>query len=195
MTQWSTWLPPGADAVTAATPLGMVKDAAKAGAELPFAFDGATAIQFFVGRTNGCIGEVCAAGLILGGIYMLWRRCISWHIPVAYIGKVAVIAAGLWLSCGERYMPPHFHLLAGGLMLGAIFMATDMVTSPVTKKGMLIYGIGCGVLTMVVRLVKTGAYPEGVSFAILLMNAATPLINRATKPRVFGTKRGKGKDA
>jgi electron transport complex protein RnfD len=112
------------------------------------------------------------------------RRCISWHIPVAYLGTVALFSAILWLQHPQQNLNPGFHMLAGGLMLGAIFMATDMVTSPVTKRGMIGFGVGCGVLTMLIR--KWGGYPEGVSFAILLMNAVTPLINRATRPRVFG---------
>ena len=189
MTTWSAWriLSPaeGIDAITTATPLGMVKTALRSGEQLPYAFDGSTALQFFLGNMNGCIGEVSAAALLLGGIYLLVRRCISWHTPVFYAATVAIFSAILWQINPEANMPPHFHILAGGLMLGAVFMATDMVTTPVTKKGMAVFGIGCGVLTMLIR--KWGGYPEGVSFAILLMNSVTPLINRATKPRVFGT--------
>lgn len=186
MTSWSQWHPRWADAVTTATPLGMVKEAIKSGQELPFAMDGGTTLDFFLGHMNGCIGEVSAGALLIGGLYMLWRRCIRWQTPVYYLGTVAAIAAGLWLLDPSHNMPPHFHILSGGLMLGAIFMATDMVTSPVTGKGMAVFGIGCGLLTMAIRRISNGAYPEGVSFAILLMNAITPLINRATKPRVFG---------
>ncbi|MBT3296721.1 MAG: RnfABCDGE type electron transport complex subunit D [Verrucomicrobia bacterium] len=187
MTTWSTWgipAPLAVDAITTATPLGLVKTAIATTGELPFTFNGATALQLFVGNQNGCIGEVSAAALLLGGLYMLVRRCISWHIPVAYLGTVTLFSAILWLHHPQQNLNPGFHLLAGGLMLGAIFMATDMVTSPVTKRGMLVFGAGCGLLTMLVR--KWGGYPEGVSFAILLMNAVTPLINRATRPRVFG---------
>jgi electron transport complex protein RnfD len=187
MTTWSTWCIPAplaVDAITTATPLGLVKTAIATTGELPFTFNGATALQLLAGNQNGCIGEVSAAALLLGGLYMLVRRCISWHIPVTYLGTVALFSAILWLQHPQQNLNPGFHMLAGGLMLGAIFMATDMVTSPVTKRGMIVFGVGCGVLTMLIR--KWGGYPEGVSFAILLMNAVTPLINRATRPRVFG---------
>jgi electron transport complex protein RnfD len=189
MTTWSTWrIPspaPGIDSITTATPLGMAKTAVASGQPLPYVFDGATMLQLFLGRQNGCIGEVSAAALILGGLYLLYRRCISWHIPVFYVGTVAVFSGILWGIDSSRNLPPHFHLLAGGLMLGAIYMATDMVTTPVTRRGMAVFGLGCGILTMVIR--KWGGYPEGVSFAVLLMNSVSPLINRATRPRVFGT--------
>jgi len=190
MTNWSEWRIPspiGIDAVTTATPLGLAKTSIAAGKLIPYTFDGTTAFQFFAGRMNGCIGEVSALALILGGMYMLWRRCISWHTPLFYIGTVGVFSGILWAVDPQSNLPPLAHLLSGGLMLGAIFMATDMVTTPVTKKGMAVFGVGCGILTMVIR--KWGGYPEGVSFAILLMNAVTPLINQATKPRVFGDKK------
>ncbi len=192
MTSWSQWMPRWADAVTTATPLGMVKDAVKEAAknggdvEWPFVMDGGATLDFFIGNMNGCIGEVSALAILLGGVYLLWRRCIYWETPVYYIGTVAAIALGLWMVDPAHNMPPHFHVLSGGLLLGAIFMATDMVTTPVTKRGMVVFGIGCGVLTMAIRRITNGAYPEGVSFAILLMNSVTPLINRATKPRIFG---------
>ncbi len=194
MTRWSEWTIPspiGMDAVTTATPLGLVKTTLSSTGALPFTFDGATMLELFVGNQNGCIGEVSAAALLLGGIYMLIRRCISWHVPVAYLATVAIFSTILWILHPQQNLPPHFHLLSGGLMLGAIFMATDMVTSPVTKRGMLVFGVGCGILTMLIR--KWGGYPEGVSFAILLMNAITPLINRATRPRVFGAPKGGAK--
>ena len=188
MTTWSSWTipsPAGIDAVTSATPLGLLKTTLATTGARPFHFDGATALQFFLGQQNGCIGEVSALAILLGGGYLLLRRCITWHIPAAYLGTVAVFAAVYQIAEPSRAMPPLFHLLAGGVMLGAVFMATDMVTSPTTRKGMLIFGAGCGILTMVIRL--WGGYPEGVSFSILLMNAVTPLINRYTRPRVFGT--------
>ena len=178
-----------ADAVTTATPLGMVKEAAKAGEGLPFTMDWHTTWQFFIGDMGGCIGEVSALALLIGGAYLLYRRCITWHVPVAYLGTVALFALILWGLNPATTMPPQFHLLSGGLMLGALFMATDMVTSPITRKGQLIFGVGCGLLTMIIRTVVGGAYPEGVSFAILLMNATTPLINRATAPRIFGQRK------
>lgn len=193
MTKWSQWVIPSPvgdiNAVTQATPLGLIKTSLSSSGTIPYAFDNATMLQMFTGGTNGCIGEVSAAALLLGGIYLLWRRCITWHTPAFYIGTVAVFSGILWAVDSSSNMPPHFHLLAGGLMLGAIFMATDMVTSPVTRKGMAVFGIGCGLLTMIIR--KWGGYPEGVSFAILLMNAVTPLINRATRPRTFGHNRKK----
>jgi len=191
MTRWSEWTIPspiGMDAVTSATPLGLAKTTVGSTGALPFMFDGGTMLQLFVGSQNGCIGEVSAAALLLGGIYLLIRRCITWHIPVAYIATVAVFSGILWIHHPQQNLAPHFHVLSGGLMLGAIFMATDMVTSPVTKRGMLVFGMGCGVLTMLIR--RWGGYPEGVSFAIILMNAVTPLINRATRPRVFGAPKG-----
>jgi electron transport complex protein RnfD len=193
MTTWTEWripVPLGTtDAVTTATPLGLLKTSLAAGEALPYAFDGTTALQFFLGSTNGCLGEVSTAAMLLGGMYLLVRRCISWHTPVAYVGTVFVFALVLHLGSPERNMAPLLHVLSGGLMLGAVFMATDMVTTPVTGKGKLVFGVGCGLLTMIIR--KWGGYPEGVSFAILLMNAVTPLINRATRPRVFGRRRGK----
>ncbi len=188
MTTWSSWQIPcpaaNVEAVTSATPLGLVKTALATGGPLPLAFDPRTAVDFLFGNMNGCIGEVSALALLIGGIYLLWRRCISWQTPVFFIGTVLVFATILWRISPLTNMAPLFHMLSGGLMLGALFMATDMVTSPVTKKGMIVFGIGCGLLTIVIR--KWGGYPEGVSFAILLMNAVTPLINRATRPRVLG---------
>ncbi len=191
MTRWSECTIPSPlnmDAVTSATPLGLVKTTIGSTDALPFTLDGATLLQLFVGNQNGCIGEVSAAALLLGGVYLLIRRCITWHIPVAYLATVAIFSGILWIHNPQQNLPPHFHLLSGGLMLGALFMATDMVTSPVTKRGMLVFGAGCGLMTVLIR--KWGGYPEGVSFAILLMNAVTPLINRATRPRVFGAPKG-----
>ena len=127
-----------------------------------------------------------AAALILGGIYLVWRKIITWHIPVSYLLTVFLFTGLLWLINPERYIDPVFHLLAGGLILGAVFMATDMVTSPMNTKGMLIFGLGCGLLTVLIRV--WGSYPEGVSFAILIMNAVTPLINKYVKPKRFGEK-------
>ena len=188
MTTWSKWsIPDGIDAVTTATPLGLLKTAIKDGSAIPYQFDGQTAFQFFLGNTNGCIGEVSAAALLLGGLYLLYRRCISWHTPLFFIGSVAIFATILWSINPQANLLPHFHILSGGLILGALFMATDMVTTPVTKKGMAIFGIGCGIITMIIR--QWGGYPEGVSFSILLMNAITPLINRATAPKLFGGKK------
>ncbi len=177
-----------ADALTSPTPLGYMKDVLKAGQALP-AFDSSLLSDFFLGNMNGCLGETSALALLLGGAYLLYRKVITWHIPVSYLLTVLVYAFILKLVTPTTALPPWTHLLSGGLILGALFMATDMVTTPITRRGMLIFGIGCGILTMLIRTVKSGAYPEGVSFAILIMNAFTPLINRATRNRVFGTKR------
>lgn len=145
--------------------------------------------DMFVGNMNGSLGEICALALILGGIYLLWRKVITWHIPVAVLGTMAVFAACVGMGEGGAlvYELPLFHILAGGALLGAIFMATDYSTSPMTHKGMLIYGVGIGLLTMIIRL--WGAYPEGMSFAIFIMNAATPLINKYFRPKRFGVKK------
>ena len=168
------------DAFAGATPLAALKSHAIAAGD-------ANLLNMLSGMMPGSMGEIAAAALLAGGIYMLWRRVITWHIPVAVLGSMAAFAFIVALMQGggaELYALPLFHLLAGGAMLGAIFMATDYVTSPMTTKGMVIYGIGIGVITMVIRL--WGAYPEGMSFAILLMNAVTPLINKYVKPRRFG---------
>jgi len=194
MTTWSqsAWMRKLAgtatDALTAATPLGYAKEALKSGQPLPV-FDTGLLSDFFIGNMNGCIGETSALALLIGAAYLLYRKVITWHIPAAYLLSVAAYAAILHVVSPATSVPPLFHLLSGGLVLGAFFMATDMVTSPVTKRGMLVFGVGCGIITMLIRTVKTGAYPEGVSFAILIMNAFTPLINRATRNRVFGSKK------
>lgn len=178
-----------ADALTTATPLGMAKAVLKGGQAMP-GFQPSLFTDFFFGANlNGCVGETCSIALLAGAVYLLARKVISWHIPVAYLATVFVYAWVLKICCPGSALPPIAHLLSGGLFLGAFFMATDMVTSPITKKGMLVFGIGCGVITMLIRTSKTGAYPEGVSFAILIMNSLTPLINRATRNRVFGTKK------
>jgi electron transport complex protein RnfD len=191
MTTWSEWRIPspaaGVDAVTTATPLGLMKLNLAVSGLKPYEFDWSTAWQFFLGAKNGCIGEVSALALLVGGLYLLYRRCIYWQVPAFYLGTVAVFAMILCRVDPAHNMGPIYHILSGGVMIGAFFMATDMVTSPVTKTGMAVFGIGCGILTMVIR--RWGGYPEGVSFAIVLMNAVTPLINRATRPRVFGVPR------
>jgi electron transport complex protein RnfD len=133
---------------------------------------------------GGSLGEVSAVALLLGFAYLLIRKIITWHIPVAVTGAVAVFTGIMYLIDPAAYANPLVHLLSGGLLLGAIFMATDYVTSPMSKNGMLIYGAGIGLLTSLIRLF--GSYPEGVSFAILIMNAFTPLINNYIKPKRFG---------
>lgn len=173
------------DALSGATPLAAVKAAAASG-EISLA--NIDLLNMFSGAMAGSMGEIAAMALLVGGAYMLWRKVITWHIPVAVLGTMAVFAFVVALCQGGDtallYELPAFHLLAGGALLGAIFMATDYVTSPMTAKGMIIYGIGIGLLTMIIRL--WGAYPEGMSFAILLMNSVTPLIDKYIKPKRFG---------
>jgi Na+-translocating ferredoxin:NAD+ oxidoreductase subunit D len=173
------------DATTGATPLGILKDGMKAGesmeslmAQMPSYSD------FFFGFQGGSLGEMSAFAMLLGLVYMLYRKIITWHIPVSMLGTIAVMTGIFWLINPEQYANPDFHLLTGGIMLGAVFMATDYVTSPFTHKGMIIFGVGIGALTVIIRLF--GSYPEGVSFAILIMNAFVPLINRYAKPPRYG---------
>lgn len=178
MTDWTTGVP---DALSGSTLLADVKYNTSLLADVDF-------LQMLGGHMNGSMGEIGALALILGGIYLLWRKVISWHIPVAVLGTMAIFAACVGLGMGGElvYQLPLFHILAGGALLGAIYMATDYSTSPMTHKGMIIYGVGIGLLTMIIRL--WGAYPEGMSFAIFIMNAATPLINKYCRPKRFGTK-------
>jgi len=163
------------DVISSATPLAMLKEGEFA--NLPQFLD------MFLGNMGGCIGETSALALVLGGLYLLCRRVISWHIPVSFVGTVAVLA--LVFADG---MPPLesalYYVLSGGLLLGAIFMATDYVTSPMTRKGQLFMGIGCGLVTFLIR--RCGGYPEGVTYGILLMNIATPLIDKLCRPVKFG---------
>ncbi len=173
--EMTSWVTPGADAVSTATPLAIIKGAEAVGAAKP------SILNLFIGNIGGCIGETSALLLIIGGIYLLYRRVITYVIPAYYIGTVFVLTL---LFGGFDVMNSVYHLFAGGLMIGAFFMATDYASSPVTHKGQIIYAIGCGVLTTVIRLY--GGYPEGVSYSILLMNVAAPLIDKYTSPRVFG---------
>ena len=188
--QMTTWPKVGQlssylDAETGATPLSIMKEAIKSGDasvldRLP------DSLSLFIGNHPdgaGAMGEICALALILGLAYMLWKKIITWHIPVSIICTVFVFAGLLHLA-DPIYADPISVILSGGLMLGAIFMATDYVTSPMTPKGQLIYGVAIGFLTVVIR--NWGAYPEGMSFAILIMNAFTPLINNYVKPKRFG---------
>ena len=175
------------DALSGATPLAAVKAAAdKADGAISLA--NVDLLNMFSGAMPGSLGEIAAMALLVGGIFLLWRKVITWHIPVSILSTMAVFAFVVALAQGGDkallYELPAFHLVAGGAMLGAIFMATDYVTSPMTGKGMIIYGIGIGAITMIIRL--WGAYPEGMSFAILLMNSVTPLIDKYVKPKRFG---------
>jgi electron transport complex protein RnfD len=193
--QMTTWWQPkpsffgAADVVTTATPLGALKTHLMMNGSL----DGFTMDRLMdplVGNIGGCIGEVSVIALALGGAYLLVRKVISWHIPGTFLGTVFLATAILWWINPHRFINPLFHLVTGGLLLGAIYMATDMVTSPVTRSGMILFGVGCGLITVVIRVF--GGYPEGVSFSILLMNAATPLIDRFTAPKPFGWVTPKG---
>ncbi len=185
--QMTTWPVVGqltayTDAATGATPLALMKQAingdAAALGQLP------DLLSHLLGQNGGCLGEVSALALLLGLAYMLWKKIITWHIPVSILATVFVFGGIMHLVDPAKYVSPVLQLLSGGLMLGAIFMATDYVTSPMNKKGMLIYGVCIGLLTVIIRLF--GAYPEGMSFAILIMNAFTPLINTYCKPKRFG---------
>ena len=164
------------DAVTAATPLAILKGQFS---EVP------TTLNLFLGNVGGSMGEVSALALLIGFAYLLIRKIITWHIPVSILVTVAIFTGILHYANPDAFIgSPEFHLLTGGLILGSIYMATDYVTSPMTSRGMLIFGVGIGVITVIIRVF--GAYPEGVSFAILIMNAFTPLINKYVKPRRFG---------
>ena len=138
----------------------------------------------FLGFEAGSLGEMSVVAILIGLIYLLWKRVITWHIPISILATVALFTGIIYIFNPIALYNPLIHLFSGGLMLGAVFMATDYVTSPMTKKGMIIFGCGIGVITVAIRL--WGAYPEGVSFAILLMNAFTPLINNYTSPKRFG---------
>ena len=175
----------GIDAETGATALGIVKEGLAKGDKFSDLMNQIPGISdMFMGQMGGSLGEVSAIALILGGLYLIWKKIISWHIPVAILGSMAVVSGILHVVSPDAYAGPLFHMVTGGALLGAIFMATDMVTSPMTKTGMLVFGVGIGLLTIVIRVF--GAYPEGVSFAILIMNAFVPLINNRFKPKRFG---------
>ncbi|NOZ34653.1 MAG: RnfABCDGE type electron transport complex subunit D [Chlorobi bacterium] len=194
--QMTTWPKPSpltdhflayTDVTTGATPLGVLAEgirngesAVKLTSQVPDYF------QMFIGNTGGSLGEVGAAAILIGLVYLLMKKIITWHIPISILGTVAVFTAILWLANPVKFASPSFHLLSGGLMLGAVFMATDYVTSPMSKKGMILYGVCIGLLTIIIRV--WGAFPEGVSFAILIMNAFVPLINMYMKPTRFGEK-------
>lgn len=185
MTMWpepSQWLS-YTDATTGATPLGIMQGVMHGtpGAsldQLPSSLD------LLLGFNAGSLGEVSAVALLIGLGYLLYMRVITWHIPVAVLGSAFVLGGLMWAVAPELYPTPWFHLMTGGMMLGAVFMATDYVTSPMSKRGQLLYGVLIGALTVIIRL--WGAYPEGMSFAILIMNAFTPLINTYIPPKHFG---------
>ena len=179
MTSWPRPLPLNmnyTDAITAATPLALLKGQF---VEIP------KTVDLFLGNMGGSIGEISALALLIGFAFLLIKKIITWHIPISILLTVFIFTGILNFVNPEIYlMTPIFHLLTGGLMLGSIFMATDYATSPMTTRGMLIYGVGIGIITVIIRIF--GAYPEGVSFAILIMNGFTPLINNYIKPKRFG---------
>jgi electron transport complex protein RnfD len=165
----TTWTRPF-DGITTASPLGIVK--MELDQKLPSYLD------MFLGNRAGCLGEVSVLALLIGAVYLLYKKQITWHIPVSYIGTV-----GLLSFLFNR--DPLFNIMAGGLILGAFFMATDMVTSPLTRRGKLIFGVGCGLLTVLIRF--KGGFPEGVCYSILIMNMLTPMIDKVTETKVFGS--------
>lgn len=180
MTSWPVPSPLGTsylDAKTGPTVLAMIKENF---GDVP------QTIDLLIGNMGGSLGEISAGALLLGLVYLLFKKVISWHIPISILVTVLVFTGILHWANPETFASPVIHLFSGGLMLGAVFMATDYVTSPMNPRGMLVFGVGIGIITVVIR--AFGAYPEGVSFAILIMNAFTPLINTYIKPKRFGEK-------
>lgn len=175
------------DAITGPTTLGILKeglDAGKTVQEIMASPNFPGYVNDLMGAQAGSLGEISALALLLGALFMLTRKIITWHIPTAYIGSAVIFSGILWMIDPTQFIDPLMHLLAGGMILGVFFMATDMVSSPMTARGQIVFGVGAGLLTIVIRV--WGAYPEGVSFAILIMNAFTPLINNMFKPKRFG---------
>jgi len=181
----TTWIPPALTKIntaTFATPLGNLKfqDAIAQGTLTPIK-------SLFWGNIGGCLGETSFIALILGGFYLLYRCAINWRIPFGIFLSLVIFTGIFWLTNPEKFASPLFHILAGGLMIGAFFMATDMVTSPITLLGTWIYALGIGIVVGLIRLF--GGFPEGVMYSILFMNAFVPLINRYTRPRILGERR------
>jgi Na+-translocating ferredoxin:NAD+ oxidoreductase subunit D len=190
------WLAPsawGLSAVTTATPLGRAREALLSTGHLDVHLTRQEVVDLLIGNRAGSLGEVSVVLLLAGGLFLIARKIITWHIPVMYIATVWAMTGIFHLANPARFADPSFHVITGGLFLGAFFMATDYVTSPINPVGKIVFGVGCGVVTVIIRLF--GAYPEGVSFAILLMNAFTPLIDRYFKPAVFGARKMKAKAA
>lgn len=190
MTSWPTPIENNTslvDVVSGETTLGIIKEGLMYGdtmTDISSKLPSMTDLLF--GFTSGSIGEMSAVALILGGIFLLIRKVITWQLPVTILVTIAVLTGIFWLINPDQYANPLLHILSGGAILGAFYVATDPVTSPMTKKGMIIFAIGIGIITVVIRLF--GAYPEGISFAIIIMNAFVPLINSYFKPRRFGNK-------
>ncbi|MBN1129306.1 MAG: RnfABCDGE type electron transport complex subunit D, partial [Chitinispirillaceae bacterium] len=191
----TTWNAPtaelvGVDTVTCATPLNILKLEGFDKLIETFGSQGQLYLSLLTGNRGGCIGETCIIALLAGGLYLIYRGYISWHIPVAYLGTVMLAAFVAGGQNGIFSGDPLLHFLSGGIVLGAFFMATDYVTSPATKPGKLLFGLGCGLITMLIRL--KGGYPEGCMFSILIMNCFAPLIDRGFRSTVFGkVKKGK----
>ncbi len=185
MTSWPAIGSTGVDAITTATPLAILKEGIKNGqpiAELSKNIP--TNMDLFMGNMSGSLGEISVIALLLGGVFLLFRKIITWHIPISVLLSAAIFSGIFWLIDPSKYADPMFQLMTGGLVLGAFFMATDMVTSPMNGKAQILFGAGIGIITILIRV--WGAYPEGVSFAILIMNALVPLLNRFIKPKRFG---------
>lgn len=172
------------DAVTGPTPLGILKEGLAQGLTVEEITKNIDYIDLLIGNRGGSLAEMCAIAILIGGLFLIIRKVIDWQTPVIIIATVAIIAGICWLINPAQYVNPLYHILSGGLLLGAFFMATDMVTTPMTMGGKLVFSIGVGALTIIIRL--WGAYPEGMSFAILIMNAFVPLINKGFKPKRFG---------
>ncbi|HMK50356.1 MAG TPA: RnfABCDGE type electron transport complex subunit D [Thermodesulfovibrionales bacterium] len=189
MTVWSapTSAFTGVDALTTATPLGILKEHGQAKLIEIFGDKVHLYWQLLMGNRGGCIGETSAIALLLGAAFLFYRGYITWHVPISFLGAAALLAWIFGGTDGAFTGDPLLHVLGGGMILGAFFMATDYVTSPATKNGQIIFGIGCGFLTMLIRL--KGGYPEGVMFAILIMNCFAPLIDRAFRVRIFGAQK------
>ncbi len=187
MTTWSKLSASGVDAVTTATPLGILKLQGYSKLVETFGGQGALYKAMFLGTRNGSIGETSTILLVLGGLYLIYKKYINWQIPVVMIGTVGILTWAFGGTTGLFTGDPVFHMMAGGLVIGAFFMATDMVTIPMTINGQVIFALGAGALTSLIRL--KGGYPEGVCYSILLMNAVTPLIDKFTQPVKFGTRR------
>jgi len=183
MTKW-TEMTTAADVVTSATPLGINKLQGYDALIQTFGSKGELYQALLLGTRNGSIGETSTILLVLGGVYLIIRGIIKWQVPVFMIGTVGILTWAFGGSGGLFSGDPIFHMMSGGLIIGAFFMATDMVTIPITTKGQIIFAVGCGAITTLIRLV--GGYPEGVCYSILLMNALTPLIDRVTKPKIYG---------
>ncbi len=173
------------DAISSATTLGHLKTELGRGVELQTASDAVASLwQMTLGRSSGSLGETSALLLLLGGLFLLYKRIITWHIPVSMLGTLALLAALFHLADPEHYVGPLTHLMSGAAIMGAFFIATDLVTSPVSPRGQLLFGAGCGLLVYAIR--TWAGYPEGMAFAVMLMNACTPLIDHYLKPRIYG---------